>query len=56
MKDIEKIHVLEIAGMVCRDYGIKLEDLQSNRRFNRKIVLPRQVIWSLIRDVYGPRI
>jgi hypothetical protein len=56
MKSIEKTHVLEIAGVICREYGITLNDLQSSRRYSKTVVLPRQLIWALVRDIYGAKI
>jgi len=55
MKETYEIEVLNIAKVVCGHYQIEVADLQSRRRFGR-LVLPRQITWSLAREIYGKRI
>lgn len=55
MKESYKLEIMAFAKAICDHYEIKIEDLQSKRRF-RKLVQPRQIIWSMARDIYGARI
>jgi len=41
-----------VAAIVCRHYGINREDLDKNTRVH-EIVLCRQVIWRIVRDIFG---
>ena len=55
MTEIERNYINRISVIVCNRYGLRLPEIQ-NKTNKNSITLPRQIIWSITKDIFGKTI
>lgn len=52
MNEYYKNKVALIANKVCNGFGINILNLSSKKRYRDNIIIPRQLIWFICRELY----